>query len=167
MCIVGYGPTGATLANLLGQARVSTLVVERQAAPYDLPRAVGFDAEVMRIFQTVGLADRIYRSLRSRSGRVSSTGSGACCWNGLARRTLGRWAGMQATVTVPAVVMPDCFISAAKSPPPTFTHARPQSWRRRHGIRCRSTVRAASSTERSTCRARSFSPRVAGRRRRR
>jgi 3-(3-hydroxy-phenyl)propionate hydroxylase len=59
VCIVGYGPTGATLANLLGQHSVSTLVIERQAEPYDLPRAVHFDAEVMRVFQTVGLADRI------------------------------------------------------------------------------------------------------------
>ena len=59
VCIVGYGPTGATLANLLGQDGVSTIVVERQAAPYDLPRAVHFDAEVMRVFQTIGLAERI------------------------------------------------------------------------------------------------------------
>lgn len=59
VCIVGYGPTGATLANLLGQDSVSTAVIERQPAPYDLPRAVHFDAEVMRVFQTIGLADRI------------------------------------------------------------------------------------------------------------
>ena len=59
VCIVGYGPAGATLANLLGQDRISTLVLERQSAPYDLPRAVHFDAEAMRVFQTIGLADRI------------------------------------------------------------------------------------------------------------
>lgn len=59
VCIVGYGPTGVTLANLLGKHSISTLVIERQPAPYDLPRAVHFDDEVMRVFQTIGLADRI------------------------------------------------------------------------------------------------------------
>lgn len=59
VCVVGYGPTGAILANLLGQYSVSTIVIERQAAPYDLPRAVHFDAEAMRVFQTIGLAERI------------------------------------------------------------------------------------------------------------
>ncbi len=59
VCIIGYGPTGVTLASLLGAGGISTLVVERQAAPYDLPRAVQFDDEVMRVFQTIGLADRI------------------------------------------------------------------------------------------------------------
>jgi 2-polyprenyl-6-methoxyphenol hydroxylase-like FAD-dependent oxidoreductase len=56
---VGFGPTGATLANLLGREAVRTLVVERAPEIYTLPRAVHFDHEVMRIFQSVGLADRI------------------------------------------------------------------------------------------------------------
>jgi 3-(3-hydroxy-phenyl)propionate hydroxylase len=55
--IVGLGPVGATLANLLGQRGISTLVLEREAAAYHLPRAVHFDDEVMRVFQAVGLAD--------------------------------------------------------------------------------------------------------------
>jgi 3-(3-hydroxy-phenyl)propionate hydroxylase len=57
--VVGFGPTGATLANLLGREAVRTLVVERAPEIYTLPRAVHFDHEVMRIFQSVGLADRI------------------------------------------------------------------------------------------------------------
>ncbi len=61
VCIVGYGPTGVTLASLLGAGGISTLVVERQPAPYDLPRAVQFDDEVMRVFQTLGLSDLIER----------------------------------------------------------------------------------------------------------
>jgi 3-(3-hydroxy-phenyl)propionate hydroxylase len=55
IAIIGYGPAGATLANLLGQAGLSTLVVEKEAAIYPLPRAIHFDGEVMRIFQSVGL----------------------------------------------------------------------------------------------------------------
>lgn len=57
--IVGRGPVGATLANLLGLCGVRTLVLEREAQTYHLPRAVHFDDECMRVFQTVGLADAI------------------------------------------------------------------------------------------------------------
>jgi 3-(3-hydroxy-phenyl)propionate hydroxylase len=57
--VVGFGPTGATLANLLGREGVRTLVVEREPEVYTLPRAVHFDGEVMRIFQSLGLAGRI------------------------------------------------------------------------------------------------------------
>ena len=47
--IVGLGPVGSTLANLLGLCGVTTLVLEREAEAYHLPRAVHFDDEVMRI----------------------------------------------------------------------------------------------------------------------
>ncbi len=57
--IVGRGPVGATLANLLGLCGVRTLVLEREARAYHLPRAVHFDDECMRVFQTIGLTDAI------------------------------------------------------------------------------------------------------------
>jgi 3-(3-hydroxy-phenyl)propionate hydroxylase len=57
--IVGRGPVGATLANLLGLCGVRTLVLEREARAYHLPRAVHFDDECMRVFQTIGLAEEI------------------------------------------------------------------------------------------------------------
>ena len=57
--IVGRGPVGATLANLLGLCGVRTLVLEREARTYHLPRAVHFDDECMRVFQTIGLTDAI------------------------------------------------------------------------------------------------------------
>lgn len=57
--IVGYGPVGATLANLLGLRGVKTLVLERESSLYHLPRAVHFDDEVMRVFETLGLSDAI------------------------------------------------------------------------------------------------------------
>ena len=55
VAIVGYGPAGAGLANLLGQAGFSVAVFEREAAIYPLPRAIHFDGEVMRVFQSMGL----------------------------------------------------------------------------------------------------------------
>jgi 3-(3-hydroxy-phenyl)propionate hydroxylase len=57
--LIGYGPTGATAANLLGAARLSVLVVERDASIYARARAISTDEEVMRIWQQAGLADRI------------------------------------------------------------------------------------------------------------
>ncbi len=55
IAIVGFGPTGATLANLLGSAGLSVLVLEKEAIIFPLPRAIHFDGEVMRIFQSLGL----------------------------------------------------------------------------------------------------------------
>ncbi len=55
VAIVGLGPTGALLANLLGAAGLSVLVLEREAQIYPMPRAIHFDGEVMRIFQNAGL----------------------------------------------------------------------------------------------------------------
>jgi 3-(3-hydroxy-phenyl)propionate hydroxylase len=57
--IVGYGPVGATLANLLGLRGVKTVILERESNAYHLPRAVHFDDEVMRIFETAGLSEAI------------------------------------------------------------------------------------------------------------
>ena len=59
VAIVGYGPVGAVLANLLGQAGLSIIVFERDPGVHPLPRAVHFDGEVMRVFQAAGLADSI------------------------------------------------------------------------------------------------------------
>ncbi len=59
IAIVGLGPTGATLANLLGCLGLRVDVFERDRTAYALPRAVHFDDEVMRVFQSVGLAGEI------------------------------------------------------------------------------------------------------------
>ena len=57
VAIIGCGPVGALLANLLGLQGISVLVLEREADIYALPRAVHFDDEVMRLLQAVGLAE--------------------------------------------------------------------------------------------------------------
>lgn len=68
VAIVGYGPTGAALANLLAQCGVRIAVVEREAAMYHLPRAVHFDGETMRVFQAVGIADQLLEKVRVNPG---------------------------------------------------------------------------------------------------
>ncbi len=55
--IVGFGPTGGTLANLLALNGFSILVLEKEKSFYPLPRAVHFDDEVMRVFETIGITN--------------------------------------------------------------------------------------------------------------
>ncbi|MDR3659395.1 MAG: bifunctional 3-(3-hydroxy-phenyl)propionate/3-hydroxycinnamic acid hydroxylase [Mycobacterium sp.] len=53
--IVGAGPSGLTLANILGLQGVRTLVVEERDSLIDYPRGVGLDDESLRTFQSIGL----------------------------------------------------------------------------------------------------------------
>jgi 3-(3-hydroxy-phenyl)propionate hydroxylase len=57
--IVGAGPVGLTLANILGLQGVRTLVVEERDSLIDYPRGVGLDDEALRTFQSIGLVERI------------------------------------------------------------------------------------------------------------
>ena len=57
--IVGAGPSGLTLANILGLQGVPTVVVEERDTLIDYPRGVGLDDEALRTFQSIGLVDRI------------------------------------------------------------------------------------------------------------
>ena len=59
--IVGFGPTGGTLANLLAQHGFSILIVEKEKSFYPLPRAVHFDVEIMRVFQTIGITKKFLK----------------------------------------------------------------------------------------------------------
>ena len=65
--IVGCGPVGALLGNLLGQAGLAVEIFDRDRDIHPLPRAVHFDGEVMRIFQAAGLADRLAATARPSS----------------------------------------------------------------------------------------------------
>lgn len=67
VAIVGLGPVGALLANLLGQAGLAVALLERDTGIHSLPRAVHFDGEVMRIFQSAGLAEQIAAAARPSS----------------------------------------------------------------------------------------------------
>ncbi len=57
LVIVGCGPVGAVAANLAGVAGLSTLVLERETEPFPLPRAIHFDAHIMRILQQAQIAE--------------------------------------------------------------------------------------------------------------
>lgn len=68
VAIVGYGPTGATLANLLGRLGLHVAVLERERELVLQPRAVHFDGEVMRVFETAGLAGQLLPHVRPSGG---------------------------------------------------------------------------------------------------
>ena len=70
VAIVGCGPVGALLANLLGREGLSVDIYDRERDVYPLPRAVHFDGEVMRIFQAAGLAERMAATSRPSSHGV-------------------------------------------------------------------------------------------------
>src|ERR1700757_558394 len=59
VAVIGYGPTGATAANLLGQLGLKVAVIERDPDVYGRARAISTDEEVMRVWQSVGLAERL------------------------------------------------------------------------------------------------------------
>ena len=63
MAVIGYGPTGATAANLLGQLGMKVLVVGRVRDVYGRAMAISTDEEVMRVWQSVGLAERLQQDM--------------------------------------------------------------------------------------------------------
>jgi len=59
VAIVGFGPSGAVAAALLGQAGHRVYVCDRSTEVYSKPRAIALDHEIMRVFQQLGLAAAI------------------------------------------------------------------------------------------------------------
>ncbi|WP_420120353.1 bifunctional 3-(3-hydroxy-phenyl)propionate/3-hydroxycinnamic acid hydroxylase [Nakamurella sp.] len=57
--IVGAGPAGLGLANLLGRQGVRVIVLEQLPELIDFPRGVGLDDESLRSLQTMGLVEQV------------------------------------------------------------------------------------------------------------
>ncbi|WP_332742208.1 bifunctional 3-(3-hydroxy-phenyl)propionate/3-hydroxycinnamic acid hydroxylase [Hydrogenophaga sp.] len=83
--LVGLGPVGAALANLLGRYGVRVLAIDKANAIFEKPRAIALDNEALRILQMVGVRDGEfatvaipevqYRSpLFGRFARINSAG---------------------------------------------------------------------------------------------
>lgn len=68
--IIGCGPVGALAANLLGKVGLSVLVLEKEASPHPLPRAVHIDHEMMRLFQSAGVIDRVLPDVQETDGHL-------------------------------------------------------------------------------------------------
>ena len=59
--VVGSGPIGLTLANLLGTMDVRSLIVERNPTTVQEPRAVSIDDESLRTMQAAGVVDEVLK----------------------------------------------------------------------------------------------------------
>src|SRR3546814_7330400 len=57
--VVGLGPVGAVMAQLLAQAGLFVVAVDMSPTIYDKPRAVGIDHESLRILQQLGITDAL------------------------------------------------------------------------------------------------------------
>jgi 3-(3-hydroxy-phenyl)propionate hydroxylase len=66
--IVGYGPVGATLGNLLARYGLKIAIVDQAEGIYDKPRAFTIDHEALRIFQACGLTDTIEKNIAPHRG---------------------------------------------------------------------------------------------------
>ena len=95
VAIVGFGPTGATAANLLGQASLRVAVFESATSIYQLPRAVHFDGEIMRVFQSIGLAEQILPTTVVPEGFdfIDGDGNALFGYRGGGAITRNGWAG--------------------------------------------------------------------------
>lgn len=78
VAIVGAGPVGLMIANLLGQAGVRVVVIEKLERIIDYPRAIGLDDESLRVFQSIGLADTLAPHITPDHWMRFTTGDGYC-----------------------------------------------------------------------------------------
>lgn len=70
VAIIGCGPVGALAANLLKEAQLSAVVLEKDDELHPLPRAVHLDHEMMRLFQSAGVIDRVIPDMRDTDGHL-------------------------------------------------------------------------------------------------
>ena len=78
--IIGAGPTGLTLANLLGQADVDTLIIDRKPGTVTEPRAVSIDDESLRTMQAIGLDEAVLHDVVPGYGVHYFTRPGGRCF---------------------------------------------------------------------------------------
>ncbi len=78
VAIIGAGPTGLTLANLLGVYGIQCVVLERNAATVHEPRAVSIDDESLRTMQAAGLVQTVMSETVAGYGSHYYSARGRC-----------------------------------------------------------------------------------------
>ncbi|TGL49522.1 bifunctional 3-(3-hydroxy-phenyl)propionate/3-hydroxycinnamic acid hydroxylase [Leptospira wolffii] len=63
VAIIGLGPTGLTLAHILGKRGLRIVVLEKEPVFYGNARAVYTDDECMRVFQSTGVAEDLHKDM--------------------------------------------------------------------------------------------------------
>lgn len=61
--LVGLGPVGAALANLLGRYGVRVLAIDKATAIFEKPRAIALDNEALRILQLAGVREGEFEAI--------------------------------------------------------------------------------------------------------
>jgi 3-(3-hydroxy-phenyl)propionate hydroxylase len=59
VAVVGFGPSGAVATSVLGAHGIRTLAIDRDHCVYDKPRAIALDHEILRLFDNLGVAERL------------------------------------------------------------------------------------------------------------
>jgi 3-(3-hydroxy-phenyl)propionate hydroxylase len=78
VAIIGAGPTGLTVANLLGQAGVRVILIERNQGTVEAPRAVSIDDESLRTMQAIGVVDAALEDVALDYGSHYFSPAGEC-----------------------------------------------------------------------------------------
>ena len=93
VAVIGLGPVGSALANVLGQYGLSTVVLDRETSAYHLPRACACDDEVMRIFQSMGLASPMSDVMEAGGDAhfVDAEGNRLVSWSRPQERSANGW----------------------------------------------------------------------------
>ncbi len=78
VAVLGAGPTGLSLANLLGTMGIRTILIERNASTVDAPRAVSIDDECLRTMQAAGVIDAVVKDIALDYGAHYFTPTGEC-----------------------------------------------------------------------------------------
>jgi 3-(3-hydroxy-phenyl)propionate hydroxylase len=63
VAVIGAGPCGITMANLLAVYGVRAVVIDAQPGVYEYPRAVGIDDESLRTYQAIGVVRRLLEDI--------------------------------------------------------------------------------------------------------
>jgi 3-(3-hydroxy-phenyl)propionate hydroxylase len=63
VAVIGAGPCGITMANLLAVYGVRAVVIDAQPGIYEYPRAVGIDDESLRTYQAIGIVGRLLEDI--------------------------------------------------------------------------------------------------------
>src|SRR5579862_9209372 len=76
--VIGAGPTGLTLANLLSHYGVDVLLIERNETTVQEPRAVSIDDESLRTMQAIGVVDAVLSRVVLGYGSDYFSAGGSC-----------------------------------------------------------------------------------------
>jgi 3-(3-hydroxy-phenyl)propionate hydroxylase len=77
--VVGFGPVGAAIANLLGLYGVRALVVDKAREIFMAPRAIALDNEALRVLQLAGLEESDFGKIAIPYVRMLSPYLGEFC----------------------------------------------------------------------------------------